>query len=43
MSEQFGERTEAPTAKRRKDATQRGEILRSRDFATALVMLAGAA
>ncbi len=41
MSEQFGERTEAPTAKRRKDAIERGEILRSRDFATALAMLAG--
>ncbi len=41
--EQFGERTEAPTAKRRKDARKNGEILRSRDFATALVVLAGVA
>ncbi|WEK44652.1 MAG: flagellar type III secretion system protein FlhB [Candidatus Sphingomonas colombiensis] len=43
MSEQFGERTEAPTQKRRKDARERGELLKSRDFATALVVLAGVA
>ena len=43
MAEQFGERTEAPTAKRRKDARKNGEILKSRDFATALVVLAGVA
>ncbi|MFW2850875.1 EscU/YscU/HrcU family type III secretion system export apparatus switch protein [Sphingomonas sp. TX0543] len=43
MAEQFGERTEAPTQKRRKDARERGELLKSRDLATALVMLAGVA
>ncbi len=43
MAEQFGERTEAPTQKRRKDARERGELLKSRDFATALVVLAGVA
>ncbi|WP_298668609.1 flagellar biosynthesis protein FlhB [uncultured Sphingomonas sp.] len=43
MSEQFGERTEAPTPKRRKDARERGELLKSRDFATAIVVLAGVA
>lgn len=41
MADQFGERTEAPTQKRRKDAIERGDILKSREFATALVMLAG--
>jgi len=43
MSEQTGERTEAPTAKRRKDATEKGDVLKSREFATALVVLAGVA
>ena len=36
-----GDRTEAPTAKRRREAADQGDILRSREFATALVMLAG--
>jgi flagellar biosynthetic protein FlhB len=36
-----GEKTEAPTQKRRKDATEKGDILKSRELATALVMLAG--
>ncbi|WP_375285467.1 flagellar biosynthesis protein FlhB [Sphingomonas sp.] len=36
-----GDKTEAPTQKRRKDATEKGEILKSRELATALVMLAG--
>lgn len=36
-----GDKTEAPTAKRRKDATDKGDILKSRELATALVMLAG--
>jgi len=40
MSED-SERTEAPTAKRRDKAADDGEILKSRDFATALVVLAG--
>lgn len=37
------ERTEAPTAKRREKAREDGNVLKSRDFATALVMLAGVA
>lgn len=41
MADEFGERTEAPTAKRRKDAADKGDILRSREFATALVVMAG--
>ena len=39
MSE--GERTEAPTPKRLKKAREDGQVLRSREFATALVVLAG--
>lgn len=38
-----GDRTEAPTAKRKQQAADQGDILRSREFATALVMLAGVA
>jgi flagellar biosynthetic protein FlhB len=41
MAEDAGERTEAPTAKRKKDAVEKGDVLRSRDLATALVILAG--
>lgn len=41
MSESAGEKTQAPTAKRKKEAADRGEILRSRDFSTAAVVLAG--
>ena len=40
MSE--GERTEAPTPKRKQKAREDGQILQSRDFATAFVVLAGA-
>lgn len=40
-AEQFGEKTEAPTQKRKKDAADKGEILRSREFATAAVVLGG--
>ena len=36
------ERTEAPTPKRRQKAREEGQILQSRDFATAFVVLAGA-
>ncbi|MHC9419582.1 flagellar type III secretion system protein FlhB [Sphingomonas citri] len=36
-----GDKTEAPTDKRRKDAREKGDILKSRDLATALVVLAG--
>ena len=41
MADEFGDKTEAPTPKRRKDATEKGDILKSREFATALVVLAG--
>ena len=41
MSE--GDRTEAPTAKRLKQAREDGQILRSKEFGTALVVLAGVA
>ena len=43
MADEFGEKTEAPTDKRKKDAVEKGDILRSRDFATALSMAAGVA
>jgi len=41
MAEQEGDKTEAPTAKRRKDAAEQGNILKSKDFSTALIVLAG--
>ena len=41
MSEDAGERTQAPTEKRKKEAIKQGDVLRSRDFATALVVLVG--
>lgn len=37
-----GDKTEAPTAKRRKDAAEDGNILKSRDLSTAMVMMLGA-
>jgi flagellar biosynthesis protein FlhB len=37
------QKTEAPTAKRRAEAAKNGDILQSREFGTALVMLSGAA
>lgn len=37
-----GEKTEKPTAKRLKDAAKDGDILQSRELATALVVMAGA-
>ena len=37
-----GERTEKPTAKKLADAAKKGDILQSRDLATALVVIAGA-
>ncbi|MBF5066268.1 flagellar biosynthesis protein FlhB, partial [Salmonella enterica subsp. enterica serovar Istanbul] len=43
MADEYGEKTEAPTAKRKRDAAEQGDILKSREFATALVMLAGCA
>ena len=41
MADEFGEKTEAPTPKRKQDAFKEGDVLRSREFATALVVLAG--
>lgn len=41
MAEEFGEKTEAPTDKRKREARENGEILQSREFATALVIMAG--
>ncbi len=42
MSEQAGEKTFAPSAKRRRDAAQKGDVLRSRDLGAAASLLAGA-
>ena len=36
------EKTEAPTAKRRQDAEEKGDVLQSRELGTALVMIIGA-
>jgi len=36
-----GEKTEKPTAKRLKDAAEKGDILQSRELSTALVVMAG--
>ena len=43
MSETAGEKTQAPTPKRKQDAAKKGDVLRSRDLATAAAALAGAA
>ena len=37
------EKTEAPTAKRRQDASEKGDVLQSKELGTALVMIVGAA
>jgi flagellar biosynthetic protein FlhB len=37
-----GQRTEAPTPKRRRDAAAKGDVLQSRELGTALVVLVGA-
>lgn len=42
MSEQSGEKSFAPTPKRRQDAARKGDVLRSRELATAVGMLVGA-
>lgn len=44
MSEQpdNDQKTQAPSAKRKRDATMKGDVLQSRELATALVMLGGA-
>jgi flagellar biosynthetic protein FlhB len=41
MSEEFGDKTEAPSSKRLKQARDDGNVLQSRDLATALTVLAG--
>lgn len=41
MAEQSGERTEAPTAKRKQKAFDDGDVLKSKDFSSAIVVLAG--
>ena len=42
MSETAGEKTHAPSPKRLRDAAAKGDVLRSRDLATAATVLAGA-
>ncbi|MBB3034005.1 EscU/YscU/HrcU family type III secretion system export apparatus switch protein [Alteriqipengyuania lutimaris] len=42
MSETAGEKTYAPTEKRLRDAANKGDVLRSKDLGTAVVMLVGA-
>ncbi|MES2444448.1 MAG: flagellar type III secretion system protein FlhB [Pseudomonadota bacterium] len=41
MADEFGEKTEAPTPKRKRKAVEDGQLLKSRDFATALVVIVG--
>ncbi|OYY73091.1 flagellar biosynthesis protein FlhB [Sphingomonas sp. 28-63-12] len=41
MAEESGEKTEGPTPKRKQKAFDDGQVLKSREFATALVVLAG--
>ncbi len=41
MSAEFGEKTEAPTQKRLDKARDEGQVLKSREFASALVILIG--
>ena len=41
MAEEFSEKTEAPTPKRKSKAAEEGQILRSKEFATAAVILGG--
>lgn len=41
MSESAGEKTEAPTPKRKQKAVEDGQLIKSRDFASAIVILAG--
>ncbi|MFA5988095.1 MAG: flagellar type III secretion system protein FlhB [Sphingomonas sp.] len=41
MADEFGEKTEAPSQKRKQKAFEDGQVLRSREFATALIVLAG--
>jgi flagellar biosynthetic protein FlhB len=41
MSESAGEKTQAPTPKRKEKALEQGDLLKSRDFAAALIILLG--
>lgn len=41
MAESFAEKTEQPTPKKRQKAAEEGQVLRSREFATAAVVLGG--
>jgi len=43
MSESAGEKTFAPTEKRKREAAKQGDVLRSKELATAAAMLAGIA
>ncbi|MCK9542301.1 MAG: EscU/YscU/HrcU family type III secretion system export apparatus switch protein [Novosphingobium sp.] len=43
MSESAGEKSFAPSAKRKQDAAKKGDVLRSRELGTAVAMLVGAA
>ena len=43
MNDDGGEKTLAPTEKRKRDAAREGDVLRSRELSTAVAMLAGAA
>ncbi|RYD99963.1 MAG: flagellar biosynthesis protein FlhB [Sphingomonadales bacterium] len=43
MSESAGEKTEAPTPKRKRKAVEEGQILKSKDFGTAVIILLGCA
>lgn len=41
MADDAGEKTEAPTPKRRQEARQKGQVARSNDFSAALLLLGG--
>ena len=41
MAETAGEKTEAPTPKRKRKAVEEGQLLKSKDFGTAIVILIG--
>jgi flagellar biosynthetic protein FlhB len=43
MSEDAGEKTFAPSAKRKRDAAQKGDVVRSKELTTAITVLIGAA
>lgn len=43
MADTGQDKTEAPTAKRRKDAAEKGDVLQSKELGTALVVMSGAA